>query len=204
MSLPFGEAPHGARRGSQNGAGMQFTLDLAIVLAGLFAVGQFAWGMRYHFVAERLPLGSKIITAVSTATTVLYLYLQFAVVQPVLPMLIGLAMAVASSALFTWAVRTTRAARLLFVYDEGQPHQLLREGPYRHLRHPFYTSYVLLWAGWGLATWSPFVIPSVVALTALYVYAARGEEAKFARSEMAEEYARYRRETGFFWPRFNR
>lgn len=180
---------------------MQLTLDLAIVLVGLFAVGQFAWGMRYHFVAERLPLGSKVITVVSTATTVLYLYLQFAFSQPVLPMLVGLIMAALSSALFVWAVRSSRSARLLFVYDEGQPHQILRQGPYRYLRHPFYTSYVLLWTGWGLATFSPLVIPSILVLTALYVYAARGEEAKFARSEMAEEYSRYRQQTGFFWPR---
>lgn len=183
---------------------MQLTLDLAVALVGLFAVAQFGWGTRYHFATEKVPLALSVINVISLLTTVLYLYLQFSRVQPVAMLLIGLVAAIGASALFIWAVRTSRSAKLLLAYDEGQPHQILRDGPYRYLRHPFYTSYVLLWAGWGLATWSPLVIPSVVLLTTLYVFAAREEEAKFACSAMAGDYARYRRETGFFWPRLIR
>ena len=74
-------------------------------------------------------------------------------------------------------------------------------GPYGVVRHPFYAAYSLFWvAGWvGSGAWST----AVVALTmfTLYVTAARGEEAGFAASALAEAYRRYQQRTGFFFPR---
>jgi protein-S-isoprenylcysteine O-methyltransferase Ste14 len=183
---------------------MQFALDLIIAVVGLFAVCQFMWGMRYHFKNERVPAGVKIVSTISGLTVLLYLYLQFAIEQPAPAQLAGLACAVASSALFVWAVRASRQAGLRYVFEGADPGLVLKDGPYNHVRHPFYTSYVLLWAGWGLATWSPIAILPVSVLTMAYVLAARDEEQRFAASPMASDYASYKSRTGFFWPRIIR
>jgi len=37
---------------------------------------------------------------------------------------------------------------------------------------------------------------------AIYVFAARGEEARFTRSPFAGEYQLYRQQVGMFWPRW--
>ena len=72
------------------------------------------------------------------------------------------------------------------------------------MRHPFYVSYSLFWIGWAVGVWSPWALLAPLVLVPIYVAAARGEERKFARSEMAEQYRRYMREVGFFFPRLAR
>ena len=108
----------------------------------------------------------------------------------------------ASLWLFWRAIAASRAARLLLAFDPGQPSALVRHGPYRIVRHPFYTSYLLFWTGWSIAAWSAWTLPPLVAVLAIYIVAARTEEGKFARSPFAAEYETYRRRAGMFWPRW--
>ena len=74
-------------------------------------------------------------------------------------------------------------------------------GPYRFVRHPFYVSYIVFWAGWSLAIWSVIVLFPFAILIVIYVFAARMEERLFAGTQMADQYAAYRQRTGFFWPK---
>jgi protein-S-isoprenylcysteine O-methyltransferase Ste14 len=100
--------------------------------------------------------------------------------------------------------RTARASRegaLHFAFDVENPVSLVTAGPYRYVRHPFYTSYLIFWTGLALGTWSLWAVPVLVLMAVLYTVAARGEEGKFANSPMAAEYAAYRTRTGMFWPR---
>src|SRR5690242_14840909 len=73
-------------------------------------------------------------------------------------MLFGLALQLASTWLFWSAIAAPPAARLLLAFDPGPPEGLVRHGPYRIVRHPFYTSYVLFWLGWSLAAWSVWTL----------------------------------------------
>ena len=91
-----------------------------------------------------------------------------------------------------------RTARLRLAFDPSLPRSVVKDGVYRFMRHPFYTSYVLFWIGWAIAAWSIWALAALIVVVAIYVWAARMEERNFARSELAEEYDTYRRQTGVF------
>jgi protein-S-isoprenylcysteine O-methyltransferase Ste14 len=89
----------------------------------------------------------------------------------------------------------------LTAFSDDTPQFLLRHGPYRYVRHPFYASYLLFWVGTAVTTagWLPWLVPFGMLL--LYARAATGEEQKFARSDLAQAYETYRQNTGMFLPR---
>jgi protein-S-isoprenylcysteine O-methyltransferase Ste14 len=90
---------------------------------------------------------------------------------------VGLAIAVSGIALRLWANRTLGQfyTRTLLV-TENQP--VVRQGPYRLIRHPGYLGSILMWAGAGLATtnWVAVTV-AVVVMFAAYVYRIQAEEA---------------------------
>jgi protein-S-isoprenylcysteine O-methyltransferase Ste14 len=108
----------------------------------------------------------------------------------------------AGAALFWAAISASRKARLRFAFDPENPHSIVTGGPYRYLRHPFYTSYLLFWSGWAIAGWSAWTIVPVAIFAAIYVTAALAEEKKFSGTALAGDYEDYKMRAGFFWPRF--
>ena len=143
-----------------------------------------------------------MIMALVALTTVAFTVQIWTSTRPQLIAWCGIAVELASLALFFAAIRASRSAALKAAFTSQSPHTLLRTGPYGVLRHPFYTSYVLFWIGWTLALFNLWVLPPTLILIVLYVLAARREEKKFDNTEMAAEYADYRAKTGFMWPRF--
>lgn len=180
---------------------MEILRDLSVTIVGLFVVGCYTWSLRGHFSSPRMPDGAKIISAVVVATALLFLWLTWSRMQVPWVQMVGLAMQLASLALFWWAIMASRRAKLRFAFDPEGPRGLVTDGPYRHLRHPFYTSYLLFWSGWGLSTGSWWALIPVVAFIVIYAMAARDEERKFANSDMAETYERYKATAGFLLPR---
>ena len=180
---------------------MELVLDLVVSLLSVMVVLQYGRSLRTHFRSPKMPTGTVVISVVVTATAAVFLTLIWIEAQPLLAQLIGLAVETFGLWLFWMAIRASREARLKMAFDVANPHGLVTTGPYRYLRHPFYTSYLVFWIGWAIATWSAWSIIPLLAITAIYVVAALGEERKFSRTEMAEAYESYRRQTGFFWPR---
>ena len=113
----------------------------------------------------------------------------------------ALALYLAAAALYLWTVWTTRRRRLSVAFSTDRPEFLLRDGPYRMIRHPFYTAYMLYWIAGLIAAWRPWLVPAVAAIGACYLWAARREERKFAASALADAYRAYRARTGMFLPR---
>jgi protein-S-isoprenylcysteine O-methyltransferase Ste14 len=110
----------------------------------------------------------------------------------------------AAFAVWAWAIAASRRARLTLAFSRDLPEALLDHGPYRYVRHPFYTSYTLYWLAGILATLTWWVVlPSILAI-GLYVLAARKEERKFAASGLADAYSAYRARTGMFFPSLGR
>jgi len=181
---------------------IQSWLDVLVSAVGLLTVIFYTWALKAHFSSKSVPRGAMVISLAVSVTTLWYLALTWWLEQPIPAALVGLALQVAGFALFWSAILASRTARLRLAFDLENPRTLVRDGPYRLVRHPFYTSYIIFWSAWALAIWSIWALPPLVVIVSIYVIAARGEERKFSRTTMADAYVDYRARTGFFWPRF--
>jgi len=182
---------------------MELVLDGVVTAVSLTVVVQYTWALRAHFSSKKVPSGTVLISIVVLATTAIFLALLWLQSQPWLVQIVGVAIELAGLGLFWAAIKASRAARLRLAFDTENPDSIVTDGPYRYLRHPFYTSYLIFWIGWGIAVWSAWALPPLAALVAIYAVAARGEERKFSNTPMAEAYSAYKRRAGFFWPRIS-
>lgn len=182
---------------------MQFLFDVIVSAVGIATVAQYTWSLRAHFASAKVPAGTMLISAVVVLSLVSYLYLQWNVEQPALAQIAGAVLMMASLVLFWAAIFASREARLRLAFDAQKPHGLVAIGPYRYVRHPFYLSYLIFWAGWAFATWHPLGALPLAVIGFIYVAAALGEERKFENSPLAEEYRQYRKRAGFLWAKFN-
>ena len=80
-------------------------------------------------------------------------------------------------------------------------HQLIRSGPYAHIRHPIYTGILLALAGTALTLGEYRAILGVTLFLIGFVRKAKKEES-FLASEFGPAFDEHRRHTGFFLPRF--
>jgi protein-S-isoprenylcysteine O-methyltransferase Ste14 len=92
----------------------------------------------------------------------------------------------ANRALGAYYTRTLRTA---------QAQRIVREGPYRLIRHPGYLGVMSMWVGAGLATanWITGLI-IVVGVLCVYAYRIRSEETMLAQA-FGEQYAAYEAHT---------
>lgn len=180
---------------------MVFALDLLVAVIGLGVFAQHVWALRGHFASDKMTGGARAISAGALLSCLLLLVVTFGLDQPMLAQLAGGAVMAASLLLFWAAIRASRAARLRFAFDEALPSELVTIGPYKRVRHPFYTSYLVFWAGWAIAAWTPLALLPVIVMAALYTVAARYEENLLISSNMANSYKDYRQRTGMFFPR---
>jgi protein-S-isoprenylcysteine O-methyltransferase Ste14 len=116
---------------------------------------------------------------------------------------LGIGIQMSSAALFASAIKATYRRRLSIAYNPDIPEFILQSGPFRLVRHPFYTSYLLFWL--SLIVMQPSIVSASVTsvLFGFYLNAAKFEEAKFARSALASAYKGYAARTGMFVPRMS-
>lgn len=111
----------------------------------------------------------------------------------------GLAIASAAFGLFVWSKRTL-GRHYSPCYDVWIPTQVVRTGPYAHVRHPIYTANLGILAGLAIGTGSLWLLVNLVLVGAFYVPSARREELALAACH--DDYADYMRHSGRFWPRW--
>ncbi|HEY9869238.1 MAG TPA: isoprenylcysteine carboxylmethyltransferase family protein [Candidatus Obscuribacterales bacterium] len=110
----------------------------------------------------------------------------------------------ASIALISFTLGSHRIPIALWHQTDDAPRHIVTWGAYQHIRHPFYTSFLLAFAAafllspqWGtLAT-------LIYGFTVLNATAAR-EERRLSDSEFGEQYGRYMKRTGRFLPKWGR
>jgi protein-S-isoprenylcysteine O-methyltransferase Ste14 len=112
-----------------------------------------------------------------------------------------LAALIASILLFWWAILTARKLDFAFSKSVGN---LLTTGPYAIIRHPFYTSYILVWASTTILFNSVFLWFTLLYLVTFYFISARDEEKVILGSEHSKEYFEYRQRVGMFLPRITK
>jgi protein-S-isoprenylcysteine O-methyltransferase Ste14 len=169
------------------------------------AFSSFGWGMLRFF---RKPAGLHGRTALVAALGALFSgWHLFAIASSSptpLRQLAAIGCLSFATTLFWSAVCACGSHALTAIFADDLPVHLVRGGPYRYIRHPFYTSYTIFWfAGW-IASGSLLALVSAVMMLGLYLDAAGREERKFAGSPLRAEYEAYRRRTGLMTPRLRR
>jgi protein-S-isoprenylcysteine O-methyltransferase Ste14 len=178
------------------------TLQIVTIIAGAACFVVYAAGTAIVFPGgDRATTGLRLITvgAIVGGTAELTTMSLTSVVSP-WRSAAGTALFVGALALFLAAAQATRWRRLTPAFSRDVPEHLACSGPYRVVRHPFYTAYLLTYvAGW-VVTGVAALLGVVAGMTILYAVAARREEQKFGRSPLAQDYAQYAARTGMFWP----
>ena len=172
--------------------------ELLTVSAAL-CLGSFGWGMVRHFRREgpvtRAMKSTALLGVTCAALQFVGLFWHLRGCPAAALPLYG-----ASFALFWWAVRVSR--RKLAACGQGVTTQeILQTGPYRFIRHPFYTAYDLAWIGGFVATGGWPLALAVLVMGSIYEHSAREEEAGFAAGPLAPEYRDYATRTGKYLPR---
>ena len=180
---------------------MQIVLASLLTALSIFVIGTHAFVGKNHFKSKKMPAGANLVSASVLTTLAVFLLLLWTGTSPIPAMIVAFILEALSLWLFHRTAAASRDGALHFAFDVENPVSLVTAGPYRYVRHPFYTSYLIFWTGLAIGTWSLWAIPVLVLMFVLYTVAARGEEAKFGSSPMAAEYAAYRARTGMFWPR---
>jgi protein-S-isoprenylcysteine O-methyltransferase Ste14 len=113
----------------------------------------------------------------------------------------GVACFLLANLVFWWSLAVHGKVRPAFAFIEGAPASFTRVGPYRLIRHPIYTAYLLAWAAGAVLTGKLWLLAAVGWMGLFFYRAARQEERAFAASEFAPAYAEYRKQTGMFLPK---
>lgn len=176
-------------------------MQTLVLVVGLAVLAMIGWALLFHFDRRTTTWALAAVSLVSALNVFVFARSLVRTRQDPPRLLAALILLVLAAGLFVWAIRASRDAALKLIYAEDRPRQILEAGPYRFIRHPFYASYILYWLGCAVAAmlWVNWAYMALL-LPAL-VYAARVEEAGFARSPIAADYAAYKKRAGLFWPR---
>lgn len=111
----------------------------------------------------------------------------------------GIGLGIFSGSLFFWTLRSL-GKNLTDTVVTRKEHSLVTGGPYRWVRHPFYSSVTLFILANSLAAANWFLSLTGVLFFILIVIRTREEE-KHLLARFGDEYRNYMRQTGRFLPR---
>lgn len=162
----------------------------------------FAVGLTTYF--ERAPRPGWVL-AVHYASLVFAMLQAGAVIllepRPDPYVAVAIAMYVGAILVFLSAIEAAKRTRLQRSFiDLPLPDRLITDGPFKWVRHPFCSGYLLGAFAGPLAIASPVMIAIAVPLVVITVSAAFREERIWLAGTKAEEYRDYQRRTGMFVP----
>jgi protein-S-isoprenylcysteine O-methyltransferase Ste14 len=173
-----------------------------LVAASAAGVGFFAAGLTLYF--ERSPRPWWVL-AVHYLSMVLALLLFLGVLF--LPtrsdpwVAVAIVMYSGAIAMFLAAIEAAQRTRLQRSFvDHPLPDRLITDGPYKWVRHPFCTGYLLGTLAGPVGIRHPAMFALALPLAAASVAAAIREERVWMAGPRAEEYRQYRQRTGMFVP----
>ena len=109
----------------------------------------------------------------------------------------GIILAVIGYLLFSWSVIARE--KYAVSWSMVEHHRLVTGGPYCYVRHPSYLAYFLMIFGLLFMLLNLLVAPCLLAVPSYFQVA--DEEEKMLIAIFGEQYQRYQRKTGRFWPR---
>jgi protein-S-isoprenylcysteine O-methyltransferase Ste14 len=162
---------------------------------------QLALGAHFRHAGPLAPQmrGLVILSAAVWAAAMVYLASRGA---PGTESLVAAIVLLALAALLFALTRVTTPSKVLpAAFADEAPAFVIDRGPYRFIRHPFYTAYMLYWIGLAFAAPHPVVVIGAMLIVVAYVFAARREERSLLNGPLGASYASYMRSTGRFLPR---
>jgi protein-S-isoprenylcysteine O-methyltransferase Ste14 len=179
---------------------------IAVSLLLLFNFASFFWAALRHFeVSGKVP---RKMLALSIMVLLCQLLTLVAIVLSQAPTNImywlGTATSLSSTLLFWRCIQVNKRKPLTGAYMENLPEHLQARGPYKYIRHPFYTSYILSYVGGAMVSQLGWTLLLVLVPALIYTHASMYEEAKFMQSGLNTHYNAYKRQAGRFWPRLSR
>jgi protein-S-isoprenylcysteine O-methyltransferase Ste14 len=112
---------------------------------------------------------------------------------------VGLALVVLGIAFAVWAIATL-GRHYDVELEIHRDHELVRNGPYRFVRHPIYTGLGLHFAGACLATGNVVLIAGTLLVTYPALYLRAKTEESLLRERFGEKYEAYAREVAMLVP----
>ena len=140
---------------------------LGLLLACLLS---FGWGMQKFFAR---PAGStrgmKIISLFGAGFSIMHLaaIILIPVTSPA-QAIFAAALYACALGLFWWSIKVNSSKPLSAAFSPDSPQHLVKQGPYRLIRHPFYCSYLLMWTAGVVATGRLWLVPTLVAMLVVY------------------------------------
>jgi protein-S-isoprenylcysteine O-methyltransferase Ste14 len=115
--------------------------------------------------------------------------------------LLAVLLCVSSIALIAMTVGSHRIPLALWHQSNDAPVELVTWGPYKRIRHPFYTSFLLAFAAAVLTFPHVITVGCLIYGTVVLTIAARREERRLANSGFGDKYREYMAGAGRFFPR---
>lgn len=180
-------------------------LAARVIVGALFVLNAIAFtvAIRAHFTRPHgMPWMMRLLTIVGAAVVLgdAGCLVAFGPIS-IGPEFTAIVLLATSRGVFRSALNSTSKERVSLAFSTDLPTHLVRTGPYRFVRHPFYAAYSLNWVGAACATLHVVSCAACVVMLLLYFGAAIMEERKFLSSSLAISYRSYRRTTGMFAPR---
>jgi protein-S-isoprenylcysteine O-methyltransferase Ste14 len=178
---------------------------LLFLLGGVFLHFLMAGGRTFHVVNPDLEPGAwmaQIMFPFGGTVTVWFLGLRHSIHLP--HGIIASTLLAGSLALYEWARHTIWRRRFGVAWGGHVPEAVCDAGPYRFIRHPVYTAYLLAYLAVLVAIPHWLTAGIFVVAVVLFVHSAIDDERTLAASELSADYAGYRGRTGMFVPKLSR
>lgn len=169
-----------------------YTLVILTLIWGRF----FFFTIRSSSSNKRISLLYDLLVAIQILTTYFCLFTKEH--APVLIQTIAAIGYFLAIAWFVWAIRTAKGLDFAFSDHVGT---LITNGPFKVVRHPFYTCYIVIWGTSTILFNSPLLWGSFTALIAFYFISARKEENLILKTNESDKYKLMRKEVGMFIPK---
>jgi protein-S-isoprenylcysteine O-methyltransferase Ste14 len=101
---------------------------------------------------------------------------------------------------FFLSLKKMTKKKLTIAFSKDTPKQIFKSGPYKYIRHPYYTCYLISYFSAFLAIPNYISAFNFLFMVIIYTWAAKIEENKFIKSTLKNEYLQYMNEAGMFWP----
>lgn len=115
--------------------------------------------------------------------------------------MIAVALSALSIGMISMTLGTHRVPLALWHQHNDAPVNIVTWGSYKHVRHPFYSSFIIAQIGTLIALPHALTLIGALGTLTILTITARKEEKKLSQSQFGAEYQAYMKKAGRFFPK---